>query len=834
MTCRGVADLIRSQRAALALVGLFVATWAGGCGGSDQSAGGGSATRTIHGTVAGPAGVAMVRSSLGEAPVAGGRFAIVGFEGRQLVAAESADGVPMLLGWLGDGATELSPRSLAEVLVWLATLAPMAPPELQAELQALLADAAELDPLADAIAAALAGNPDAFATDQPTVAQALADVLAALAAAGTAERGSRAAQIYVDRLGRALLINPTDAKSGLRLDTTGGLDTVTVFNAYRRLTHVSIDRVSTFDADGNETASTSHLTDFELPAVQGVSTTIGSFVDLIWGRTAYGEVSSQAVKLPNVDGAAKTRYELLVVGPGHLPGDGDRMDAQERAKQREVTQIFIARDVFLTLVLNWLIPASGVQSVLGSEAAKDATQDVVNLIGNSVPGAWDKAAGGDVSGALFDVYQALATSNSFRNALLQITLRLIAARFGKPAIEKLGDRVATLMKSMAVVDAALAGFDVSQIGNAIANAAIAEAWQVDVVRSAVRLDPEQASIEPRDIVELTVAVTDAPAGTPFEYRYSTPGSAGQIRNATQTGTQITSSQPTIIYEAGSDEGNDTVTVEVFALAGPGGADREKVGEATSMIEVKHSAVQVEPGFREVEGGQSVSLKATVDPAPAGPLRFRWTTAAAHGVLDGPLDGFPQSFENVVDNGNTNAVVYHSDPRADRVGTEEIRCEVIDQEGNTLGADSAFIEVKNEPDSQIMVEEVETFDQPSGASFRTISGLRHYVFTAVRGDVGYRQIYRYADPNEDIPSTPKDGASFTIRHGTSYRTPAEFRAEFPHSTLQLADDERVITFGIGSRRFHMNDWDQIPEFRADLEASARFWFDKIDFEVQTID
>lgn len=834
MTCHGVVDLVRSRRVASALVGLLLAAWAGGCGGSDQPAGGGSATRSIDGTVTGADGVAMVLTSLGEAPVAGGRFSVAGFDGRQLVAAESANGVPMLLGWLGDGATELSPRSLAEVLVWLATLASIAPPDLHAELQALLADAAELDPLADAVAAALADDPDAFASDQPEVAAALAEVLAALAAAGTAERGSRAAQVYVGRLSRALLINPTDAKSGLRLDTTGGIDTVTVFNAYRRLTHVSIDRVSTFDADGNETASPSHLTDFELPAVQGVSTTIGSFVDLIWGRTAYGEVSSQAVKLPNVDGVAKTRYELLVVGPGHLPGDGDRMDAQEQAKQREVTQIFIARDVILTLVLNWVIPASGVQSVLGSEAAKDATQDVVNLIGNSVPGAWDKAAAGDVSGALFDIYHALATSNSFRNALLQLALRLIAARLGKTAVEKIGGRVATLMKSMAAVDAALAGFDVTVIGSAIANSSIAEAWQVDVVRSSVRLDPEQASIEPRGIVDLTASVTDAPDGTPFEYRFSTPGNVGQIRNATDTGTQITSSQPLIVYEAGSDEGSDTVTVEVFALAGPGGAEREKVGEATSMIEVEHSAVQVEPGFKEVEGGQSVSLKATVDPAPAGPLRFRWTTAAAHGVLNGPLDDFPQSFENLVDSGNSNTVVYRSDARADRVGTEEVQCEVIDQEGMTIGADSAFIEVKNDPDSQIMVEEVEIFDQASGASFRTISGLRHYIFTAVRGDVDYRAVYRYADPNESIPSTPKDGESFTLRHGTHYRTPAEFRAEFPHSTLQLADDERVMTFGMSSRRFHMNDWDEIPDFKADLDATAGFWFDKIDFEVQTID
>lgn len=550
------------------------------CGSDSDGGGNGSGLdlnrRTMTVQVDLPAGVtaAAVQTMLGEAPVAGGAAQVPAFDGRQLTVAVAASGEPLLFGFLGGSETTLDAERFAEALLYFATGATLLPPEEGAHEAALAAigDAPGLSDVAEAIEAALLANPDGFLEtgSYDDVVEELEEAVAALRAQAPD--------------GRGVLVQPLESKSGLRVNTTEGVNSIFLTNRYRRLGHAFIDRVSTFDDDGNQTPAPKRVTDFSVPSVQKLGSTTSTLVDIVYGKNAFEETSTGPVALEAVEDAAKTRYRLVVVGPGQSDGEYNQLTQEQADKQLEVTQTFVIKDLFLPMVLNLLIPGSKLDDYLKFTGGGSLVKDLIKLFTSNAPKIWEKSAEGDIEGALFEAWNTVSQSSTFRSILLQRLLDAILDSAGPDVADKAFANGKKLLNALKVVDTLLAGIDGTAAGLGVGLSNRADVWQIDVTAPKVRLDPETATLDFGEGKQLTANTPDIDDDVPLVYKYTVaPTHLGQLRNARGSGAEINSSENFIFFDAGETEGTVVVKVEVFQVDNQ---NRISIGSATSTLTIE--------------------------------------------------------------------------------------------------------------------------------------------------------------------------------------------------------------------------------------------------------
>jgi hypothetical protein len=643
-----------------------------------------AAYSTISGTVTSPAGVSLthVRNSLGESAVANGAFRLEAYAtGRQLTVAQTASGNPALLGFLGPDQSIIDANSTADALLFWATGAFLAPHQHHPRLLDLLSQTPQRQTLAQALIATLEADPEAFAGQQPALAELLLD-LAAQLQTSTAPK---------------LIVNPLESRSGLTVNTVEGLNSVTLANRFRRPGHVFIDRVSTFDAEGNETASPAPLTDFELPAIQGLNTAVGTFVDIIWGRLAFEEKSTDPVELPTVEDAELTRYRLLVVGPGASVGDLALLSPAELEKQQKVLRRFLVRDLFLPLVLNVLIPQSNLDDYLKFAGGAGVVDDLIDILTGNVPGIWERSAAGDIRGALWSAYDALVTSDTFRNATLEVIVSHIQNTRGLDASDAAFKTAQQFAKAVAALDALLQVFDSSTVGASVAQSNMADIWTVDASAPTVRLTPPTTALAQTERIRLTATVPElSGSGVDLVYRWSNTATVGSMSDG-QANHQdnFDSSRPRVTYTAGSDnDGSDKIKVEVFALAGPGQSQRQLVGQATAVVEVSRFAVRLNPIAVDAPGERFAT--AQVIGAPLGAvLRYHWTLS---GISDGILQSEELEGSSLTTETARVALVAQARSNTAQVistqeGTLEVRVELLGDDNEEIGTAKSAASVR---------------------------------------------------------------------------------------------------------------------------------------------
>ncbi|MBL8785916.1 MAG: hypothetical protein JNJ59_13530 [Deltaproteobacteria bacterium] len=549
--------------------------------------------QSLAGTVVLPQGVTAVTviNGLEAVPVTDGAFTLAVFagtgegRGRQLAVAVSDTGAPLLMGWFGPGATELSPRTTAEVLAWFATGAFTAPLESAHALIDLFAAAPQLDAVGAAIGDELAKNPDAFATANPTVTAALQTAAEALL------KGTGPVR-------RSLLVNPAEEKSGIRVDQVSGVNQITLTNRYRRPAFALVDRVSTFDADGKETASPQKVARVDISAVTGLDGGIGTINQIITGLAqtggtfegadlAYTEKSGDPISLPNVAGAKKTRYQVAVVGPGAFAGDYEGLNDEAKLKQTEVVQTFVIQQLILPLMIQLLVPSGDLDKVSGLNGFKDLVQDFIAIIGVQAPAIFDLAGKGDFKGAVTLAGQTIVGSGTFRNAIFAaIFERLYDFRTAEGAAAY--DRASAVASGFANVtgalDTFLTAFDLTAVAGSFAESNEGDLWTVDAIGTQVRLSPPTSTIKPGENVRLTATTPDVGDDVPKAYRYTlNPGNLGTLRNDRGSGKSIDSSENFIFFDAGDGEGTATIKVEVFQIDL---SNRIPLGEATATVTIE--------------------------------------------------------------------------------------------------------------------------------------------------------------------------------------------------------------------------------------------------------
>ncbi len=592
--------------AALLLLGAMSSA-CGGDGGGDGDTTLSTQRQSVVGTVVLPAGVTAtaVVNGLVDVPVTEGGFTLEMFagergegRGRQLAVAVSATGAPLLMGWFGPDATELSPRTTAEVLAWFATGAFTAPLESADALIGLFAVAPELDAVGAAIEDELANNPDAFAMANPTVTAALRTAAMDLL-------------VGTGRIPRSLLVNPGNESSGIRVDQVTGVNQITLTNRYRRPAFALVDRVSTFDADGNETASPAKITRIDISPVTGLDGGIGTINQIITGLAqtggtfegadlAYTEKSGEPIALPNLAGAKKTRYQVSIVGPGAFPGDYERLSDEAKLKQTEVVQKFVIQQLILPLVIQLLVPSGDLDKVSGINGFKDLVQDFIAIVGVQAPAIFDLAGKGDFKGAVTLAGQTIVGSGTFRNAIFAAILERLydlrtaegAAAYGRASAVASGFANVT-----GALDTFLTAFDLTAVAGSFAESNEGDLWTVDAIDAQVRLSPPTSKVKPGDNVRLTATTPDVGDDVPKAYRYTlNPGNLGNLRNDRGSGKSIDSSENFIFFDAGDGEGTAMIKVEVFQIDL---SKRVPLGEATATVTIEEGCEYGEDDMQTV-------------------------------------------------------------------------------------------------------------------------------------------------------------------------------------------------------------------------------------------
>lgn len=591
-------------------VGRLAALWAAvacmsfGCGGGKRVGSapwtpGPLSVATQAGRVELPSGSPLVpgsltiTNSLAKAPVAAdGSYSLATFAaGPQFAMASNSSGNIVLLGWASAARPTLDVRTTAEVLLYLNLGAFLGSFESQELARTLLATATEVQPVADAIAAALTAG-----ASEPLSTSGVVNALTTACHSLQSSAGGRRAVSQPPR-DRSVLFSPAESRSGLTINTPTW-NTLSLTNAKRRRAYAFIDRVSYVPAAGGAAVSSpAAFKEFDVPLPSGVGGTVSTLVDLFRHKWPYAPKTSDPIALPLEPSTAQsTAYRLTVVGVGDNAGDYSLCTPAQWQKSDEVVRHSLLRDYLLPLVLNLALPLAKdkLDALMNDSKFGGTLKDFAGIVLAKAPSVWQKADQGKVWEAACDGLQALTTNGTFRSAMAERVASWLYPYLADPTSMKPSffaqDVVKAISKVCFVLDATLTTVDsAAQIG-AVIDADMADIWTVTVTptRAPLHLVAEQAEIDDGDQTIIHAFFGAQPAHWPddplasgLHYRWTCAAVAGGFDGTSSQ--DIRSDKDRLTYKAATmGHGTETFTVEAFSGQG---SDQVLVGSASCTLTV---------------------------------------------------------------------------------------------------------------------------------------------------------------------------------------------------------------------------------------------------------
>ncbi|MBI5833488.1 MAG: hypothetical protein HZB16_14410 [Armatimonadetes bacterium] len=617
--------------------------------------------------------------------------------GPQLAALYSPSGNPMLLGFLDATHPAVNARTTAEVLLFWGLRGYAFPFAVQQRLLGLLREAPEVAPVATAVAQAVAADPDALTKANAAVTNALRSFVQGFVPAG-----------------RALLVNPAEARSGLTLNLDRGLNTMHITNAYRRRAKVWVDQVSYVrESDNQVVQELKPLGDpFEVRATAGVG---GGFVatlaDIVQGTYAYVPTNTEALRLPLAPGSKQTTYRVVTGGLGAGgQGDFESLSAQRKSDVRYIGLQAFVMDIYVPLVFSIVAPldAGFDNTAIWTPASnKDVWTDFFNMF-PSMPGFQDAFNASDYWTCLSVTLQYLITSKTFQDKTIGVAIdylieQELSGQLSPAQVTSYTGFVNGLGKvlnALGVANVILAGFDEAAVLHDISLSNLADVWTVEATKPRVILTPPETTIDKLGLVGLSARVPESERGEgeapAFEYRWANTGRAGTLTDtAGHSGQSFVSSKRDVAYSADLDKyDTDTVTVQVYEIKG---SARELVGQATATVTVGAQQVEIDPAAAVVAPEGTVGFQVQAPPSNGLTREYHWTVAGSQGYLLG-------NTEHDVDyTGSGNQIAYRA--KANGNGEETLHVTVTDIDGaqrRVVGSAAATITVREDA-AQVLIQ-----------------------------------------------------------------------------------------------------------------------------------
>ncbi len=575
----------------------------------------------------------------------GGAFTVATEDGgAQLAVVYGADG-PLLMGWISSAAATVSARTTAEVTLYFTLGAWLLPADGQVALRNLIAGlGTELDDLTAAIAAAAVTHPAGLTTPDPAVRTALAAAVAA--ARDTARQNTPGTAPGA----KGLVIDPAQQQSGVAVVHQGGINTITLRNAYRRRVLAFVQRTAWVDRADLRHELDEPATSYEIDPVSGFAGVVGTIGGWLGGDNAYTPKASDPLPLPIVTEGRFTEFRVTVGGAGLLDPVGLVLPNEETAF-RDLAVRSVVLDYFLPMMVNFVSSVNqldGLDDLLGGVAGSgDDALAFVAYCKDTVPALVTHVREGDCLGAVFDLYGAVSQTGEFRTRLfhlLEVLFVVAGAGYDNAAVAL--ERAGNYLDLVGWFDVGGSLLDTVVVSSHLALSRQADTWWLQATLPSVHLSAAPATLAQGDAADsLWVRVEDDledPEGWAFAYRWRCAGATGTLVNPAHPddrSNDFTTSNRRVGFVAdGATAGVEAVIVEVAITQG---GDLTPVGADTLQLTVTPRTVTLTPTTTNVAADAVRWFAAKCDPPlPEGTeVVYAWSGGGQAGTLrsaDGTL------------------------------------------------------------------------------------------------------------------------------------------------------------------------------------------------------
>lgn len=541
--------------------------------------------------------VLSVSTPVGTYPVsARGEFDAEVFGGaRTEIGVEDLSGELLLLATNVAGTVEVSLSSTAEALMYYLVGGMWLPPEHQDTVRSLLEGRPEADAIATELTRLLASGTNGMAHPDAGLVAALESAHASLLNDSALDRlvasavapPAIAAQdvdyrpMAVD--GSNIVIEPgaTSQAGVLMLHNPTGSGVVAQ-NHYRRPSALLVYETGWENADGvlTENDPPIPVETVDVPAT-GQLEFFNALVDVVTGDSPWSPVTSPKVNLAGHQGAARTHYQLVIVGPSATDAtwpimDDPRFDIFHG--HWEDVELEKATELFLDELLLPLIEVYGLGSLAKLDAAKLASmRSRVRLIHDEYLTGLGvilrNRQTGYVNGLKYAIEELVSNRNLRIDMVDMIRDALAESDKNRAAIEALERRLSSRASANAIaaaVQTLLVGGDVAKIMYDLAGSPAVVGWEAVSAPTLFALTPDSATVTRYNPSARFVVVPKGATSGSFLYRWSTSGGHGDLSDLLQDGVTIVTDSKEIWYFHDTplnieDTDADSISVEVFEV-----------------------------------------------------------------------------------------------------------------------------------------------------------------------------------------------------------------------------------------------------------------------------
>lgn len=655
-----------------------------------------------------------VNTGIGSAAVkADGTFSVPApGAGPTLATLQDKSGHVILVGYVDPAASgspqsggkgEISAQQTAVALLFYALGEYTIPQAGWQNLRNLIGQSPQSTQLASVVSSRVAASATAFATGDSqitnAVQQAVQAILPASKAAGSpvvahggvARATSASPTSRASDVASGIVIEPAEEQSGVEVLTSADNSGISFVNHFRRRCTAFVYETGTVDANGNQTDikpakqltfpgssllsslttavsgvtnSTAPNTEnsFEISTANALNGLVGSLVDVSTGQGAFTPATSGPVSLPADGTAAKTLYQVIVVGPAFSqldqvsssPLSQDPHFTSTVGQWQQAVDTLFAEELTLDgiMPLFWSMEFGEQSHVQVNDL--DAFKEFVGFL-SGLPDMNASLHNGDFAGALKAFAQLVADNAQVREALATFLLKQVtltgASGTSQTALTALENHLQAVNADgdeiVVIVEAVLFGTDLTAILHDNIAALPVASWNVTVTQGGVGLSPSTSTVSPgQSLVTLTATPgTQGDPKAPFVYHWSVSGNGGggledtTHRSGHDTDFDSVDAQVDYAESLNAQAGEtDTVTVQVFQNAGtPQSPSRGTLlGHATSTVNVAaFTSISVSPQC-VVVSQQAKSGTFTVTPNVPAPALYRWTLQDSPNFLVGQI------------------------------------------------------------------------------------------------------------------------------------------------------------------------------------------------------
>ena len=491
---------------------------------------------------------------------------------------------------------ELSVQSTAEALLYYSLGGMWLPPRHQTTMRELLQGVAGSGAIADELTRMLAGGGNGLAEPDTAFDAALLAAHQALlpqpqfaglglgSGAPLASYSTNGISPQAPGDPNILIHNGTTSKAGAQVLHNPGGSGAVVLNEYRRPAALLVYEVAWEDEAGVVTPIEPPNLDatIDVPAT-GKLELFNALWDAVSGGAPFAPVVSPAAELDSHPGAAKTHYELVLIGPSLADTDWPIVSDERFASlQEEWEQVFI--DKSIELFTDELLLPIVETFILGRRAGYDAAQlknarermRIIYKTHLKELGAYLSPREAKYAQALRYAMQEMRYNLVLRNQTVMAVLEAMGASDRNKMNVDAANRNFAAKATASGVAAALQGTmlvgDVTGILYGMTGSAWAVNWQAVSTPRQFMLTPELSTlvvgIEWQE--RFQVYALGPVEGDDFLFRWTTTGDHGLLSDYLSEGKVLETNSPEVLYTheypAGMMPGQtDTVTVEVFAV-----------------------------------------------------------------------------------------------------------------------------------------------------------------------------------------------------------------------------------------------------------------------------